>query len=179
MTVSGDSKSLPQALDQIRAALRAISHADSDAVRKEQTENLLAAVFGLGIEVHNNPSLRQSPELAAFLLETASSLPALMPDIARFIRVTENIFYRGWDGGEWVWACKRRSGLEFLFGLYSGTSFAQYLADADLSDLDGLLRERGHQEGYLSTDEIPAGIPPSHWWWWYPAPPPAGGGANG
>ncbi len=169
--MTGGMDSLPEVLQRTADRLRRWQ-ATFGKTALSETWDFLREIFDLGMLLNRNPSLRQSPGLAAFVGPSAHLLRhEAIASLSAFIRCVENTLRDTWYGDEWRSVCTRRSALEFLRELYSGTPFAEYLAELDLTDLDEALRSRSVGEGYLTDGQIPAGIPVSHAWWWYPEEP--------
>jgi hypothetical protein len=106
----------------------------------------------------------------AFVRETAPLIPAwaLAIDFAqRAVRKLVSLSYQ-YDG--WDRVARARSEIEAVPDLYAGSVPATYLPELD--ELDDLLREEAPGQNGLGPDDVPAGIPPSHWWWWAPNDPP-------
>jgi hypothetical protein len=132
---------------------------------------VMGLVYELGLLLHRHSEAFDEARFRELLEESAELMPVALTPIEAYVGDTERKFSSAWELDEWIWVCNRRSATEFLFELYRDTPFAEHLSRVDASRIDELLRERGHDEGWLPPEKIPEGIPPSHWWWWYPADP--------
>ena len=71
------------------------------------------------------------------------------------------------EPGEWEKLFWRRSAIEALKELYQDTVFEQYFYQIEIDeDTEERLEFLSQREGPVSEDDIPKGIPSSHWWWW-------------
>src|SRR5437588_12363189 len=104
---------LPQIIDRMRARLRGMIPSDP-AANETYMSGFMADLFRLGLAVHRDPRLRNSPELVAFLNESADQLRHFTVHINRFIRVTQHKLEDSFEYDEWTWCCQRRSSLAFL-----------------------------------------------------------------
>lgn len=164
-------ESLPSLLERMEATLRAMQAVEPVKSRVDRTNRFMAYLYELGVLLHRYPQLDHSVELQTFLQNTAPLLRAIIFDVERFIESMEDEMYSSWEISPWKGISRDRSSLEFLRELYKDTPFGEFLCNFDSSKLDDLLRQRGHDGGYLSDAEIPTGIPAAHWWWWYPNEP--------
>ena len=62
--------------------------------------------------------------------------------------------------------CWRRSAIEAVKEMYKNTVLKEFYYELDTEDLDDSIEMRAYKEGYLKEDQIPKGIPATHWWWW-------------
>jgi hypothetical protein len=127
----------------------------------------LRLLFGLG----------RASELAGELTpEVVTCLKATAPQLERVGAGFEDFLHESRDGllqeflfhDQWPRALERRSAVQFLIDLYRGLAPPGVLEQLDTEEVDWLLRRTGETEGFLSLDEIPDGIPASHWWWHLP-----------
>lgn len=138
------------------------------ALAEQRWDDFFDDVYELGKLLVVEPRLTATPELTQFVEDSVPALREHHVDLMFFPGSVVRRFHGIWEGPEWEQLCVARSGLQFFVDLFSG-ALADNLADFDTGYVDELIRERGH-EGHLADDEIPRGIPRSHWWWWYPRP---------
>jgi hypothetical protein len=128
---------------------------------------LLRLLFGLG----------RATELAGKLSsEVVACLEAAAPLLERVGIGFQDFLHDSRDGllqefrfaDQWPRACERRSAVQFLMDLFDGIAPPGVLEGIDTEEVDEKLRHRGKWEGFLRPDEIPEGIPASHWWWRLP-----------
>ncbi|MEM9982685.1 MAG: hypothetical protein AAF734_09320 [Bacteroidota bacterium] len=50
--------------------------------------------------------------------------------------------------------------------IYQDVPEKEMLSLIDFEGVDEFIAERAAQLGGCSPDEIPSGIPKTHWWWW-------------
>jgi hypothetical protein len=127
----------------------------------------LRLFFGIG----------RARELAGELTsEVVTFLKATAPQLERIGVGFVDFLWESRDGllqeflfpDQWPRACERRSAVQFLIDLYRGLASPSVLQQLDTEQVDWLLRRKGKIEGLLRPDEIPDGIPASHWWWRLP-----------
>lgn len=165
------SETLSSLLERMEGTLRTMQAVEPVASRADRTNRVMADFYELGLLLVRCPEFGHSVELRTFLRNSAPLLPAIIFDIERFIHSMEDKLHSSWDISPWRAISRNRSSLQFLRDLYEDTNFREFLVNFDLSKLDDLMRQRGHDGGYLSDDEIPSRIPAAHWWWWYPNEP--------
>jgi hypothetical protein len=117
---------------------------------------------------------RRDPErMAGWVVSHERALIGMSPLLTDRLCQVERIFERRWwENGEWETCCQTRSFFEWLGSMAPAGLAAVLERDVDLEELEGWMRARGESEGGLTDDEIPAGMPSSHWWWWTPGAPP-------
>jgi hypothetical protein len=136
-----------------------------DASIDEQTaaaDRFLSGLGGLGVA-----SAGASPQ-GDFVVVVARGLAPVWVGVLGFVSQTRHLLRDTFYGEEWRIACERRTALQFMAEWFVGGPLAERLGELELDSVDELLRERGRTEGLLAADQIPEGIPRSHWWWWWP-----------
>jgi hypothetical protein len=115
-------------------------------------------------------ALELQPEALAswrrFRDETAPRVVANAGGLSRYAHGTDARLHETFQvGDEWLIISRRRSALAFLTALYEGTELDEWRSDLEPADIDELLRHRCKTDGYVAPDDVPEGIPSSHWWW--------------
>jgi hypothetical protein len=105
---------------------------------------------------------------AGFVSATADGVNAVWAGVRSFADDLEALVRDTFVGDEWLQAMERRSALQFLLDAYAQTPLAERFPYLEVGDLDELLRHRGQTEGFLRDEDIPDGVPESHWWWRLP-----------
>jgi hypothetical protein len=127
----------------------------------------LRLLFGLGRASELAGEL--APDIVACLKATAPQLERVGSGFQRFLRRSRDALLQEFlFADQWPSALERRSAVQFLIDLYRGLAPPGLLEQVDTEEVDWLLRHRGATEGFLRPDEIPDGIPASHWWWHLP-----------
>ena len=135
--------------------------------REDVAHAYLCLLFGLGrASVLAGES---SPDVVACLEATAPRLERIGIGFQDFLFDSRDGLLEEFHfADQWARALERRSAVQFLLDLYRGLAPPGLLEEVDTEEVDWLLRRRGRTEGYLRPDEIPDGIPTSHWWWRLP-----------
>jgi hypothetical protein len=135
----------------------------------------------LGVALAGDPGRRESREVSAFIDETAPHLVRGFDSLGLFAMEIRARSQNDWsaDPHRWEELCRRRSAVEFLCELYRETALAELLPEIDNAWLDEIMRETGVARGHFSREDVPAGMPPTHWWWWLPAAPSLGAARPG
>jgi hypothetical protein len=120
-------------------------------------------------------SLIKTQKMQEFLQESAPKIaPLAFLNIGDFQTDIEDLFSQDTDYDPWPEVCKRRSAFEALRELFHDTQYSDLKEYLDLSspnqdfnpeDIDYVIEYRAIPKP-VSDDEIPEGIPRSHWWWW-------------
>lgn len=134
---------------------------------ERQWSDFFDDIYHLGLALGIEPRLGVDPELARFIEDTVPVLREHHVDLMFFPGEVVRRFQGIWEYNEWERLCAARSGLQFFVDLFGKTALAENLSDFDTGYVDDLIREMG-REGHLTDDEIPHGVPRSHWWWWHP-----------
>ena len=110
-------------------------------------------------------------EAHAWFAAHADALEYLVGHFGHLMYWTERLFESPWyDGEPWLRACRLRSFLEHVFGFAEDGEW--WAEELDTEDYDAALRLRGDGDGGIPPEQVPAGMPTSHWWWWLPSDPP-------
>lgn len=127
--------------------------------------------------MQNEPATKSNPKLCDYLNKSASLLSAKGAfrfrgyHITMFLMDLSDTLAHSFYGGEWeTVVCPKRSQIEAFNEIYKETSYKEFV-DEDLEDIDTEIKRVGGVEGFLSQEQIPHGMPFSHWWWWYPNEP--------
>lgn len=156
--------------EEVRQDLRLLNARSAEHRVRVLVENFMLAIYHLGTAIEQDPSLRDTPELAAFVQELQPALRRSIVDLVSYPQAVISQFQRVWEGGEWEQLSRLRSAIQFFVELMRDTPISEELSelDTELDDLDEHVRKWGKREGGLDTTD--PGIPRSHWWWRYPEP---------
>ncbi|MGF1490240.1 MAG: hypothetical protein ACFBSE_24380 [Prochloraceae cyanobacterium] len=136
-------------------------------LRQDKINYFMDLTMELYLSVQLDPSLKSESQFQEYINESANLLCGVIGDLLLYISSIEKIVTLIMEVGEWRKVCWRRSAIESLKELYQNTVFEQYFSEIDTEDdLDLILESKGKKEGPVSEEEIPDGIPSSHWWWW-------------
>jgi hypothetical protein len=144
--------------------LAALGEPGAELPAEEQAaraDRFLAGLGGLALR------LRGEPPPAAFVSDSAARLPSCWAGVLRFRDGLLDRLRDAFVADEWRQSCERRTALQELVELY-GERPGLPLFELELDRVDELLRHRGETEGFLLEQEIPEGIPATHWWWQLP-----------
>jgi hypothetical protein len=146
--------------------------------RRTEVRAFMDGLLNLYLALKADLSIEVEPQFQNYLRESADLLTWITFDIGIFISEINQALRELFYSDEWFGICRNRSAVEALRELYQNTNLGEHLSvepnlsDLDTRDLDGEIRLKG-EEGFLSQEQIPAGIPSSHWWWWLPYVPPS------
>ena len=144
-------------------------------VRREQlTNQFMSRILELYLAIKtSSTSSTLSAKYKTYIEKSEYSLRSLISELISYINATEDKLRSTFYDKEWEEIiCRRRSAIEALKEMYESTFFAQFYYELDTEDLDDSIEMRAHKEGGLKEEQIPKGIPTSHWWWWSPEEPP-------
>ena len=166
---------------ETKAIRKAKPLTETGSERKRLTDQFMTRYFRLYLLIRNNPDLKLDPKYKDFIIESQHLLRSLTSELNRYIGGIENRLRTIFEYNEWEGIiCPCRSAVEAVKEMYRGTAFEEryeesnpYALDLDTEDLDDSIEMKAHKEGYLKEDQIPKGIPTSHWWWWSPEEPPS------
>ena len=154
---------------------------ETSSERKQVTNQFMSRYLELYLSIKNNLSLKSDEKYQNFIEQSKYFLSHLTSELNRYVveleKRTNSIYY----DNEWeTIVCPSRSAIEAVKEIYQDTSFKEFYEGEnpealilDTEDLDDSIEMKAHKEGYLKEDQIPKGIPTSHWWWWSPQLPPA------
>ena len=136
-------------------------------------------IFELYLLMQRKPSIKLDPKLKDYLNQSAALLSRRIDGSAFrnyhlivFVMDLADILSHTFYADEWqTRVCPLRSQIEAFNEIYKETSYKKFI-DEDFEETDAEIKRVGEVEGGLSPDQIPQGIPLSHWWWWYPNEPP-------
>ncbi len=149
-------------------AAEALRRAANEPMASDELNAFLEALASYGRET----SQLATDDGREFLRQTAPLIQAARVPLHDYLDSAERFTRQEFYGDEWRGAVERRSKLEFVRALYRELTDVDWDTFLDTGDLDHVLHGKGQDEGGLSSDQIPAGTPSSHWWWWYPRNPP-------
>ena len=138
------------------------------SIRKHNMRAVMNEIMEVYLAIQVDSSLKSDSEFERYLNESAKLFyGTITADIHMYIRSIESLLNLISEPGEWEKICWRRSALEALKELYQNTVFEKYLDQIDTDeDFNERLEFLSEREGPVSEEEIPNGIPSSHWWWW-------------
>lgn len=137
----------------------------------------LAMLVGLHHAQHEHGAI-DGARLARFRQESASAMLAHRDRLS--FQVNEAlILAEDANDYEWPRLCMSRSVIQFLIDDYTGTPVPELIDRDDLAELDEEMERVGGRQGPLDDDQIPKGMPASHWWWRYPHDEDEGRGEDG
>ena len=141
----------------------------------ELIDSFMNEILRLYLFIENQPSYKKDIKYQNFIKNSEYILRRLIYQIVKYILQIESEFDSDFYYAE-QWknrVCWKRSAVEALKEMYKGTFLEQFYYELDTEDLDDSIEMRAHKEGGLKEDQIPKGIPTSHWWWWSPEEPPS------
>jgi hypothetical protein len=160
-------------IEPLLAELRKISGAfgrDGWEADVDRAHAFVDRLYDVGRLLHQHPELRESDAWRDFRDETAPRLYANGGGLSRYADGIDARLHETFQiGDEWQNIARRRSALAFLTELYRGTEVVDEW-NLEPEDLEEILRFRCQSEGFIAPEDIPPGIPRSHWWWWCPNP---------
>jgi hypothetical protein len=145
------------------------------------TDRFMNTLYDLYVDVQENPALKETAEYQKFLQESAPLVARAQDYIVQFKMDIEDFFrIDSCDSpyDPWPEVCWRRSAYEAFKELYQftqETGLKEWLdlsfEDFDTEYIDDMIEATAYiADGvYLEPihkEDIPAGIPRSHWWWW-------------
>jgi hypothetical protein len=140
--------------------------------RKKLFKSFLFNTLDTYLFLKREPLLKSESIFKQYLEQTSISLSGnIYFLLTPVFRDLNNILNTGFQSNEWTRICQNRSAIEALREMYQGTLLKEYLEEDDeitigLRDLDERIRQRGQVDAYMPAEQIPNGIPKSHWWWW-------------
>ena len=167
-----DQETLYQELKHLLTLLKRILKKDNLLEASHDTRFFMNHTIDLYIALKANTFIERDPKFQDYIQRSARKLSGITFNINYFILQIDHTLSSTFYDDEWIGVCWQRSAVEAIKEMYQNTIFEVYFEDLDTEDVDEGMESRGQREGYLSTEEIPLGIPTSHWWWWYPEKPP-------
>lgn len=154
------------ALEEVRGQIPRIDRTARPEEVYDAVHRLILGVFKLGLELEKNVG-RLDDEVRAQIKADGDALAEVLPAISYYVVCWQDRFYGEWEQ-RWLNVSVVRSGLEFLRTIYADTALGARLNEQVpdlLDDLDDLMRERAVHDGGIREEDIPEGVPASHWWW--------------
>lgn len=152
--------------DENLALLKSLPESFKVSELKAGTEAFLNFALDLVLLFDHDPQFKQDPDFVSFVSESISLLEYLALD-DYIIKLEHMLLVLPLETDEWIEICYRRSRLEAICNLYSEEIYQSVNEHLPgwISELDDRISLVKGTEGYLKEDEIPQGIPKSHWWW--------------
>jgi hypothetical protein len=169
-----NQEQLHKYVNKMSGDLDKLCSSSDELSQKDNTYSFMINLLRTYCLLKLNPLLNEAKELQDFLQGSAPKVACISYPLIRFQSDIESLFTLDPDYDPWLEVCTRRSALEALRELYQDTqhtSLRESLASSDLNeafnpeDVDELIEAWAISEP-VSNDNIPAGIPRSHWWWW-------------
>jgi hypothetical protein len=168
----GIEEDLFQSIEKMYGLLEKLRLNSKEFNSDAATDVFMQTLLHVYLLLARNPYLHQELKLQEFLKESAPMLAGgISQDIVNFQINIENLLNQDPDYDPWEQVCYRRSAFEALRELYQDTQDEglrrRLKSDEDFSpeDIDFIINETAFM-GIFPEDEIPVGIPRSHWWWW-------------
>ena len=160
-------------LNKVDDALDNIDTTASPLKNFDALSLVMKAVFELGLARQVNPSAFQSDQVRQRLSAQGARFFSFLHLVDYYVSRLERQFWGVWEG-RWIDVCFARSGLEFLLDLYQETAFSETddtengatFDKTEFEDLDAGIQQLQSEYGGVPAQQIPAGIPVSHWWWY-------------
>lgn len=139
--------------------------------RRTEVRAFMDGFLNLYLALKADSSIVAEPQFQNYLRESADLLTWITFDIGIFISEINQALREPFYGDEWFGICRNRSAIEAFRELYQNTNLGKHLSvnpdlpNLDTTALDEEIRWKGEKECVLSQEQIPAGIPSSHWWW--------------
>jgi hypothetical protein len=167
-TMYSNDEMLPILLEQMMEVLRKLQENLPSGERSQMTWRFMKSMFALGLRLVQEPALQTLDAVTHFVQASAQLLPGVTGALNGYVYSLEDRFYDEWvdEQRQWQWLCQGRSAVEFLFEVYSNSTFEHFFSFLDTSTVDELMKAKIDRGVYVAAASIPAGIPRSHWWWY-------------
>jgi hypothetical protein len=106
--------------------------------------------------------------MRAFRARSAELLEQLGGHTANVVTDAEDLAGRAVEGDAWSRLSMLRSAIQSLLDDYAGTGVPALIDPADVAELDERLRELAPEQHPVPQEDMPRGLPVSHWWWTLP-----------
>jgi hypothetical protein len=138
------------------------------------TRLFMSALLDLYLTIQREPALKEVAIYQDFLEPSAVLVARVQDYIINYEMSVENLFHIDPDYDPWETVCWRRSAFQAFLEVYQftqKTKLKEYLnlsnEDFNPEDIDYMIEGYIMRDGgTVDEDEIPVGIPRSHWWWW-------------
>lgn len=158
-------------LRDLETAVQKLTSGDQ-ATARDGARWFMNAIYEAGRALQLHPEWATQPAWRNFIEASAPILAKRILEFSRFYQDSTDVLEREWEfGEEWSGVCRDWSSAQFVRELYGDKLEQQFHYFSDEDDYLDDLRTQGEKHGPLRSQDIPEGIPPSHWWWWYPDPP--------
>lgn len=171
--------------DPILIQLISEMHPELDAMQAPSSHSnpdvagpFLSRLFHLGARLHRDPRLLGHQEVQRLLARGALPDVRVGQSIREYARGLEDLNHEPWelesDWGaflidHWARACTERSALEFALELFPGlfSEGARGEIGETLAQSDAHFKAKVESGVQGHPEQIPSGVPLSHWWWRY------------
>lgn len=145
---------------------------ENQATAHDGARWFMSAIYDAGRTLELHPEWATKPAWRDFIEKSAPILVKRMLEFSRFYQDSTDVLERVWEWGEeWIGICRDWSSAQFVRELYGDKLDPPFHYFSENDDYLEELRAQGENHGPVRPQDIPEGIPPSHWWWWYPNPP--------
>jgi len=165
-----NSDRLTQVLDVAKRRLARLRQGSESPDPDVALEGWMDDAYEIGTVIAMSAGLRSDARLRRYVEDATPVLHEQAINLSFYPDFVESRFSGSWEYNEWTQLCGARSEIEFFRELFREAA-PDIIGMIECRNLDEVIRARGH-EGHLEDDEIPSGVPVSHWWWWYPEEPP-------
>ncbi|MEH1797042.1 MULTISPECIES: hypothetical protein [unclassified Nostoc] len=163
--------SLYQKFEKLNEILTTLEKGDENLEYKSKFKEFMSRIMELYTDIKTEPGIESDVEFQCYLSESAAKLVFISREIEIFIADLERMLLFTFYDDEWLVVCYKRSCIEVLKEIYKNTCFEEsfhYYEVEYLEELDQIIKSKNEIECYIPTqDQIPVGIPPSHWWWYF------------
>jgi hypothetical protein len=165
--------------EQIESCMNLLHRFDEAESEDEEgksslTDLFMSALLKLYLTVKQEPGLEEAALFQNFLQSSVPLMARTQSYIVRFQMRIESLFHVDPDYDPWEAVCWMRSAFQAFLEMYQftlGTDLQEkYIdlsfADFDPEDIDDVIEAYILHKTPVPEDEIPVGMPRSHWWWW-------------
>jgi hypothetical protein len=138
-------------------------------------ELYMSALLKLYLSIQQQKAFEDNPTYQDFLQSNIPPVARMQDYIVSYKMEIEDLFPPDPDGDSpWVDACWARSAFQAFLEMYHftlETDLREKYIDLSFEDfdpayVDDVLEDFAGRHGPANANEIPVGMPRSHWWWW-------------
>jgi hypothetical protein len=150
------------------------AESDDEEGKNSLTSLFMSGLLRLYLTIQQQPELEETSVYQDFLQSSVILVARMQGYIVDYQMRINNLFPPDPDGDSpWPYACWIRSAFQAFLEMYHFTlemDIREYMdlsfEDFDPESEDEVLEGFVCQHGPANADEIPVGMPRSHWWWW-------------